>query len=75
MSLSEDIKTLREQTGAGMLDCKKALEQNDGNMDKAADWHKRSVRRIDNVCVEGTLCQYGICLRKGRRCQENECYV
>ena len=38
MSLSEDIKTLREQTGAGMLDCKKALEQNGGNMDKAADW-------------------------------------
>lgn len=32
------IKDLRESTGAGPLDCKKALEANDGNVEKAADW-------------------------------------
>ncbi|HEX5535536.1 MAG TPA: translation elongation factor Ts [Actinomycetales bacterium] len=33
-----DIKKLREQTGAGMLDCKKALEENDGDFEKAAEY-------------------------------------
>ncbi len=30
-----DVKKLRELTGAGMLDCKKALEETDGDFDKA----------------------------------------
>ena len=34
----KDITTLREQTGAGMLDCKNALTECDGDMNKAADW-------------------------------------
>lgn len=34
----KDIKNLRETTGAGMLDCKKALEENDGNIEAAQDW-------------------------------------
>ncbi len=38
MTLTELIKVLREQTGAGMLDCKKALEASDCDLDKAADW-------------------------------------
>lgn len=33
-----DVKNLREKTGAGMLDCKKALEASNGNMDAAVDW-------------------------------------
>ncbi|MEZ4669811.1 MAG: translation elongation factor Ts [Anaerolineae bacterium] len=32
------VKDLREATGAGPLDCKKALELNDGNVEKAAEW-------------------------------------
>ncbi len=32
------VKDLREATGAGPLDCKKALEQNDGDFNKAAEW-------------------------------------
>jgi len=32
------IKKLRESTGAGILDCRKALEQADGNFDKAVDY-------------------------------------
>ncbi|AGB40659.1 translation elongation factor Ts [Halobacteroides halobius DSM 5150] len=36
-----DIKELREQTGAGMLDCKKALEENDGDLDEAVDYLRK----------------------------------
>ena len=32
------VKELRERTNAGMMDCKKALVESDGNMDKAIDW-------------------------------------
>lgn len=38
MASTEQIKALREQTGAGMLDCKKALDQNNGDFEKAANW-------------------------------------
>jgi len=33
-----DVKNLRERTGAGMMDCKKALTENAGDMDQAMDW-------------------------------------
>ena len=32
------VKDIREKTGAGMLDCKKALEETNGNIDAAIDW-------------------------------------
>lgn len=32
------VKELREQTGAGMLDCKKALTETNGNMEEAITW-------------------------------------
>ena len=32
------VKELRERTNAGMMDCKKALVESDGDMDKAIDW-------------------------------------
>ena len=32
------VKELRERTNAGMMDCKKALVNSDGDMDKAIDW-------------------------------------
>ena len=37
MIKASDVKELRERTGAGMLDCKKALEATDGNMENAID--------------------------------------
>ncbi len=41
MAITADmVKALREQTGAGMMDCKKALEQNDGDISKAEAWLK-----------------------------------
>ena len=33
-----DVKNLREMTGVGMMDCKKALTASDGDMDKAVEW-------------------------------------
>lgn len=35
---AQDVKNLREMTGVGMMDCKKALEASDGDMDKAIEW-------------------------------------
>ena len=35
---AKDVKALREKTGCGMMDCKKALTQADGDMDKAIDF-------------------------------------
>ncbi len=32
------VKALREKTGAGMMDCKKALEENGGDMSASVDW-------------------------------------
>jgi len=37
---AEMVKALREQTGAGMMDCKKALDQSGGDVEKAANWLK-----------------------------------
>src|SRR5580704_13029323 len=35
---AQHVKDLREKTGAGMMDCKKALTENCGDFDKAVDW-------------------------------------
>ena len=34
----EDVKSLREQTGAGIMDCKRALEESGGDVDQAVAW-------------------------------------
>ena len=54
------IKDLREKTSAGMLDCKKALEQNDGNMEKAIDWLRekgisKAAKKSDRIAAEGLV--------------------
>jgi len=38
---SQTIKELRDKSGAGMLDCKKALEESNGNVDKAIEWLRK----------------------------------
>ena len=35
---AQDVKSLREMTGCGMMDCKKALQETDGDMDKAVEY-------------------------------------
>ena len=54
------VKELREKTGAGMLDCKKALEQNDGDIDKAIDYLREkgmasAAKKAGRIAAEG-LC-------------------
>lgn len=57
----KDIKDLREKTGAGMLDCKKALEATEGNIDAAIDWLRekgmsKALKKSERIAAEG-LCQ------------------
>jgi elongation factor Ts len=57
---TEMIKTLRESTGAGFLDCRKALEQSDGNMDAAMDFLRQkglatAKKRSGRQASEGVL--------------------
>ncbi|MGE7601764.1 translation elongation factor Ts [Peribacillus sp. NPDC097675] len=52
------VKELREKTGAGMMDCKKALVQTDGDMDKAIDFLRekgiaKAANKGDRIAAEG----------------------
>ena len=53
-----DVKNLREMTGVGMMDCKKALVAADGNMDKAVEWLREkglaaSQKKASRIAAEG----------------------
>jgi elongation factor Ts len=53
-----DVKNLREMTGCGMMDCKKALVAADGNMDKAVEWLREkglaaSQKKASRIAAEG----------------------
>ena len=53
------VKELREKTGAGMLDCKKALQETNGDMEKAIDFLRekgiaKAAKKADRVAAEGT---------------------
>ena len=53
-----DVKNLREMTGVGMMDCKKALVATGGDMDKAVEWLREkgmaaSVKKAGRVAAEG----------------------
>ena len=55
-----DVKSLRDQTGAGMMDCKKALTEAEGDMEKAIDYlrkkgQKLSAKRADREAKEGVV--------------------
>ena len=57
---TELIKQLRESTGAGMLDCKKALDQAGGDINKATDWLREkglaaASKRADRKAAEGVV--------------------
>ncbi|SFA77158.1 translation elongation factor Ts (EF-Ts) [Lentibacillus halodurans] len=52
------VKELREQTGAGMMDCKKALQETEGDMDKAIEFLRekgmaKAAKKADRVAAEG----------------------
>ena len=60
---AKDITTLREQTGAGMLDCKNALTECDGDMNRASDWLRekgiaKAAKKASRVAAEGSVFLY-----------------
>ena len=68
-SLLELVKDLRERTGAGIADCKKALEATDADIEKAIDWLRekgiaKSASKSSRVAAEG-LAKVGIVGNKG----------
>ena len=61
MIKASEVKELREKTGAGMLDCKKALEEVSGDMEKAIDWLRekgiaKAAKKESRIAADG-LCE------------------
>ncbi len=55
---AQDVKKLREMTNVGMMDCKKALQATDGDLDKAVDWLRekglaKAAKKADRIAAEG----------------------
>ncbi|MBW4491140.1 MAG: translation elongation factor Ts [Trichocoleus desertorum ATA4-8-CV12] len=60
---AQSVKELREKTGAGMMDCKKALIENDGDITKATEWLRQkglasAGKKEGRVAAEGLVGQY-----------------
>jgi elongation factor Ts len=58
-----DVKALRDKTGLGMMDCKKALEENGGDMEKAIDYLRKkglaaSANKASRIAAEGIVESY-----------------
>ena len=54
------VKELRESTGAGMMDCKAALTETDGDIEAAVDWLRKkglskAAKKADRVAAEGLV--------------------
>lgn len=60
---AKDVKALRDRTGAGMMDCKKALQANDGDQEKAIEWLRKKglsevSKKAGRVAAMGTVSSY-----------------
>ena len=60
---AKDVAELRKRTGAGMMECKKALEENGGDFEKATDWLRargiaKSEKRAERTASEGLVEAY-----------------
>lgn len=60
---AKDVKDLRERTGAGMMDCKKALQETGGDMEKAIEWLRQkglasAGKKAGRVAAEGLVDSY-----------------
>ena len=58
---ANDVKTLRERTGCGMMDCKKALTESNGDMDKAIEFLREKglaavAKKAGRIAAEGLVC-------------------
>lgn len=59
-----DVKTLRDMTGVGMMDCKKALTETNGDIEAAVDWLRskglaKAAKKADRVAAEGLIGIFG----------------
>ena len=57
---AKDVQTLREKTGVGMMDCKKALAASDGDMEKAIDFLREkglaaAAKKSTRIAAEGLV--------------------
>ena len=60
---AKDVKALREKTGVGMMECKKALTEADGDMDKAIDFLREkglaaAAKKASRIAAEGVVLSY-----------------
>ena len=60
---AQQVKTLRDKTGAGMMDCKKALQESDGDEEKAIVWLRqkglsKAAKRAGRATSEGVVGSY-----------------
>ncbi len=60
---ANDVMTLRQRTGAGMMDCKKALVETDGDMEKAVDYLRekgiaKAAKKSGRIAAEGIVDSY-----------------
>lgn len=60
---AQDVKALREKTGVGMMECKKALVESDGDMDKAIDYLRErglaaAQKKASRIAAEGVVLPY-----------------
>ena len=75
---AQDVKALRESSGAGMMDCKKALQENDGDMEAAKTWLREkglaaSAKREDRDATQGVVSlRHRRQRRRDRRAQERD---
>ncbi len=66
---AKDVQALREATGAGMMDCKKALIETDGNMEKATEYLREkgiaaAAKKASRIAAEGA-CRAVVCAKCG----------
>lgn len=60
---AQDVKTLRERTGCGMMDCKNALAETNGDMEKAVDYLRekgmaKAAKKAGRIAAEGIVDSY-----------------
>ena len=60
---ANDVMTLRQRTGAGMMDCKKALQETNGDMEKAVDYLRekgiaKAAKKAGRIAAEGIVDSY-----------------
>ena len=63
MFTTEDIVKLRKRTNAGIMDCKKALTESNGDLDKASEWLREkgiaaAAKKADRIAAEGAVASY-----------------